>query len=64
MQVVRAVRGMGQYLSVHCFMLCKVKLVSAQIKKREVWTGLGGLEVRSEGIAVQRRMTGVLGIRK
>ena len=36
MQDVKAVRGMGRGLSDHHVVLCKVRLVGALIKKREV----------------------------
>ena len=36
MQDVRAVRGMGRGLSDHYVLLCKIKLVGAWIKRREV----------------------------
>ena len=39
MQDVRAVRGMGRGLSDHYVVLCKVRLVGAWIKRREVVVG-------------------------
>ena len=36
MQDVRVVRGMGRSLSNHHFVLCKVRLVRAWIKRKEV----------------------------
>ena len=46
LQDVRAVSGMGQGLSDHHVVLCKVKLVEAWIKRREVV--VGGRSIRSE----------------
>ena len=45
--LVRAVRGMGCGLSAHYVVLCKVRLVRAWIKRREVVMGRGGLEARN-----------------
>ena len=38
-QDVRAVRGMGRGLSYHYVVMCKVRLVGAWIKRREVVVG-------------------------
>ena len=46
-QYVRAVRGMGQDLSEHHVVLCKVRLVGAWLRGEKYWLGLGGLEVRN-----------------
>ena len=46
LQDVKAVRGMGQGLTYHCVVLCKVKLVGACIKRKEVMTGTR--RIRSE----------------
>ena len=45
-QYVRAVRGMGRFFSDHHAALCKNKLVSAWVKRREVVVGVRG--IRSE----------------
>ena len=45
-QDVRAVRGMGRDLSDHYVVLCKVRLVGAWIKRREVV--VGARRIRSE----------------
>ena len=45
-QYVRAVRGMGRFFSDHLAVLCKNKLVSAWVKRREVVVGVRG--IRSE----------------
>ena len=45
-QDVRAVRGMGRSLSDHYVVLCKVRLVGAWIKRREVV--VGARKIRSE----------------
>ena len=45
-QDVRAVRGMGRGLSDHHVVLCKVRLVGAWIKRREVV--VGARRIRSE----------------
>ena len=44
-QYVRVVRGMGRGFSDHHAILCKVRLVSAWIKRRE--EKVGGLGVRN-----------------
>ena len=41
------VRGMGQGLSDHHVVMCKVRVVGAGRKGRKWWLGLGGLEVRN-----------------
>ena len=46
MQDVRVVRGMGHGLSDHYVVLCKVRLVGAWIKRREVL--VGARRIRSE----------------
>ena len=46
MQDVRAMKGMGRGLSEHYVVLCKVRLVRAWIKRREV--ELGARRIRSE----------------
>ena len=45
-QNLRAVRGMGQDLSDHHVVLCKIWLVGACIKRREVV--IGGRRIRSK----------------
>ena len=45
-QNLRAVRGMGQDLSDHHVVLCKIRLVGACIKRREVV--IGGRRIRSK----------------
>ena len=45
-QGVKAVRGMGRRLTDHHVVLCKVKLVGAWIKRREVV--VGARRIRSE----------------
>ena len=46
LQVVRAVRGMGQGISDHHVVLCKLRLVGTWIKRREVVDG--ALRIKSE----------------
>ena len=46
-QDVRAVRGMGQGISDHHVLLCKVTLVGTWIKRREVVDRARRLEVRN-----------------
>ena len=46
LQDVRAVRGMGHSLSYHHVVMCKVMLVEARIKRREVV--VGARRIRSE----------------
>ena len=45
-QDVRAVRGMGQSLSHHHVVLCKIRLIQTWIKRREVV--VGAQRIRSE----------------
>ena len=49
LRYVQDVRGMGRDLSDHYVVLCKVRLVGAWIKRREVVVG-------AEGTSVQRRI--------
>ena len=51
-QDVRAVRGMGRGLSDHHVVLCKVRLVGAWIKRREV--EVGARSIRSEKLREDR----------
>ena len=44
---MRAVSGMGQDLSDHHVVLCKIRLVRAWIERREVVVGARELEVRN-----------------
>ena len=50
-QDVRAVRGMERGLSDHYVVLCKVRLVGAWIKRREVV--VGATRIRSEKLREQ-----------
>ena len=56
MQDVRSVRGMGRGLSDRHVVLCKVRLVEAWIKRREVVVGARGIRSESEEIIGQGRI--------
>ena len=49
-------RGMVRGLSDHFVVLCKLRLVGAWIKAREVVVEVGELEVRTKGTSVQKRI--------
>ena len=57
-QDVKAVRGMGQGISDHHIVLCKVRLVGAWIKRREVVVGTR--KIRSEKLREQQYKEGLL----
>ena len=57
-QDVRAVRGMGHGLSDHYVVLCKVRLVEAWIKRREV----GVRKIRSEKLREYSTAKGMLNL--
>ena len=50
---VRVVRGMGRGLSDHHIVLCKVRLVGAWIKRREVVVGARRIRSESGGKSVR-----------
>ena len=54
LQDVREVTGMGRSLSDHHVILCKIRLIGAWIKRREVVVGAG--RNRSEKLMEQRRI--------
>ena len=58
MQDVRAVRGMGRGLLDHHALLCKVRLVVAWIKRREVV--VGARRIRSEKLREHQYRKGSL----
>ena len=55
---MRAVRGMGRGLPDHHLVLCKVRLVDAWIKRREVVTVIGARRIRSEKLREHKYIEG------
>ena len=55
---MRAVKGMGRGLSDHHVVLCKVRLVVAWIKRREV--AVGARRIRSLKLSTEKDMRGLL----
>ena len=58
---MRAVRGMGRGLPDHHLVLCKVRLVDAWIKRREVVTVIGARRIRSEKLREHKYIEGYEG---